>query len=103
MCRYRSTSGETASAMARSVAAMMPFIGVRISWLMLARNWLLASVAASACCLACSSSLSVLRCRSISVRSDRCEALIRRLSFITSSVKAAWVQNMRKTTTNQGP
>ena len=26
----------------------MPFIGVRISWLMLARNWLLASLAASA-------------------------------------------------------
>ena len=27
---------------------MMPFIGVRISWLMLARNWLLARLAASA-------------------------------------------------------
>ncbi len=30
---------------------MMPFIGVRISWLMLARNWLLARLAASACFL----------------------------------------------------
>ena len=28
---------------------MMPFMGVRISWLILARNWLLASLAALAC------------------------------------------------------
>ncbi len=32
----------------------MPFIGVRISWLMLARNWLLARLAASAAARACS-------------------------------------------------
>ena len=35
-----------------SVMPMMAFIGVRISWLMLARNWLLAWLAASAACLA---------------------------------------------------
>ena len=29
--------------------AIMPFRGVRISWLIRARNWLLASVAAAAC------------------------------------------------------
>ena len=32
---------------------MMPFMGVRISWLMLARNSLLARLAASAASLAC--------------------------------------------------
>ena len=37
---------------------MMPFIGVRISWLMLARNSLLARVAASAASLARTSSRS---------------------------------------------
>ena len=31
-----------------SVMPMIPFIGVRISWLMFARNWLLARLAASA-------------------------------------------------------
>ena len=42
---------------ASSVMPMMPFIGVRISWLMLARNSLLARLAASAASLArCSSS-----------------------------------------------
>ena len=35
---------------------MMAFIGVRISWLMFARNSLFAWVAAFACSLACSSS-----------------------------------------------
>ena len=35
----------------------MAFIGVRSSWLMLARNWLLASLAASAAALACGESL----------------------------------------------
>ena len=39
-----------ASSVSRSSSAMpmMPFIGVRISWLMLARNWLLAWFDASA-------------------------------------------------------
>ena len=37
---------------------MMPFMGVRISWLMLARNWPLATLAASAATRACSNSRS---------------------------------------------
>ena len=40
---------------------MMPFIGVRISWLMLARNSLLARLAASAASLASRSSASLAR------------------------------------------
>ena len=40
---------------ARSVMPMMPFIGVRISWLMLARNRLLVSLASSADSFACCS------------------------------------------------
>ena len=39
-----------------AVNPMMPFIGVRITWLMLARNWLLMALACSACCRASSSS-----------------------------------------------
>ena len=43
---------------------MMPFIGVRISWLMLARNMDFAAVASSARSFAACSSCSVsLRCR----------------------------------------
>ena len=37
---------------ASSVMPRMPFIGVRISWLMLARNWLLARLACSAAIIA---------------------------------------------------
>jgi hypothetical protein len=48
--------GGTSSLRARSVAAMTPFMGVRISWLILARNSLLARVAVSAISLACLSS-----------------------------------------------
>ncbi len=52
---------------------MMPFIGVRISWLMLARNWLLAWLAASAASRACarlsaSSRMSVMSVRSVTIR-----------------------------------
>ena len=46
---------------------MMPFIGVRISWLMLARNSLLARLAASAASLA-SSRAACARLRSVMSR-----------------------------------
>ena len=47
---------------ASSVMPMMPFIGVRISWLMLARNSLLARLACSAASFAfCRSSSACLR------------------------------------------
>ena len=54
---------------ASSVMPMMPFIGVRISWLMLARNSLLARLAASAASLASRSS-SCERRSSAAVRSS---------------------------------
>ena len=49
---------------------MMPFSGVRISWLIVARNSPLAITADSATCLASSSSRSRLRWISISLCSD---------------------------------
>ena len=69
---------------ARSVMPMMPFIGVRISWLMLARNSLLAIVAASARCLATSSSLT--SCFRFSV--DSFSASSARLRSVTSRAAA---------------
>ena len=50
---WRSSSGVSRS---RSDMPRMPFIGVRISWLMFARKRLLARLAASACSLAARSS-----------------------------------------------
>ena len=51
--RYSCCSGVSVVPRASSVIPMIPFIGVRISWLMLARNsdfaWLAASAAARAC------------------------------------------------------
>jgi len=51
--RYSRCSRVNPVSRASSVMPMMPFIGVRISWLMLARNSLLARLAASAASLAC--------------------------------------------------
>src|SRR5207249_9380439 len=46
----------------RSVIPRMPFIGVRISWLILARNSLLEWLEASAISFACNNSISALLC-----------------------------------------
>ena len=43
---------------ATSIMPRMAFMGVRSSWLMLARNWLLAALAVSAAALACCSTSS---------------------------------------------
>ena len=51
-----------------SVMPMMAFIGVRISWLMVARNVLLARVACSAASLAARTSASAARARALSSR-----------------------------------
>ena len=50
--RYSCCSGSKSVSRASSVMPMMPFMGVRISWLMFARNSDLARVAASAVSLA---------------------------------------------------
>ena len=56
MLRYSRCSSVSVVSSASSVMPMMPFMGVRISWLMLARNSLLARLAASAASLACCNS-----------------------------------------------
>ena len=61
---------------------MMAFIGVRTSWLMLARNWLLAWLAASAASLAALSSCSVCFCRRIST-TKQMHSLPPRSSIVT--------------------
>jgi hypothetical protein len=48
LSRYSRCSSSSGESRARSVIPMMPFIGVRISWLMFARNSLLARLAAIA-------------------------------------------------------
>ena len=50
--RYSRCSDVSSVSSTRSVMPMTPFIGVRISWLMFARNSLLARLAASATFLA---------------------------------------------------
>ena len=45
-----------------SVVPITPFIGVRISWLIVARNWLFAMLASSALSLACRSSCAMRCC-----------------------------------------
>ena len=91
--RWSAESGESSS---RLVIPTTPFIGVRISWLIIARNWLLARlawVASSAsrrdCAAACSRSALVLTSRAVIVSasaSARDRALvIARLSRPTSS------------------
>ena len=57
--RYSRCSGVSSVSSSSSVMPMTPFIGVRISWLMLARNSLLARLADSAASLAFCSSTSV--------------------------------------------
>ena len=54
--RYVRCSSVRSVPRARSVMPITPFIGVRISWLMLARNSLFARLAASAASFACASS-----------------------------------------------
>ena len=54
-CRWSSVSGVSRTS---SVMPRMAFMGVRISWLTLARNSSLARLAASAASLACRSSAS---------------------------------------------
>jgi hypothetical protein len=65
-------SGLSSVSRVRSVIPMMPFIGVRISWLMFARNSLLARLALSAALRAASSS---------SARRARRVALVRPLQY----------------------
>ena len=63
-------SGVSFESRSREVIPITPFIGVRISWLMIARNWLLARLAASAASLAACNS-AVWRLRSVmSTRHD---------------------------------
>ena len=60
--RYSRCSGLSSVSSASSVMPRIPFMGVRISWLMLARNSLLARLAASAACLASTRRCSAARC-----------------------------------------
>ena len=69
--RYSFWSGASLVLSTRSSSGMMPFRGVRISWLMVARNSPLAIIAASASTFAEVRSRSTLRRRSISVSSSR--------------------------------
>ena len=62
ICTYLSCSGDSGVLASRSAMPMIAFIGVRISWLMLARKSDLVRLALSAAALAClSSSSTVLR------------------------------------------
>ena len=61
---YSRCSGVSCVSSSNPVMPMTPFIGVRISWLMLARKSLLAFVAASAASFACNNSVSA-RLRSL--------------------------------------
>ena len=63
MPRYSRCSAVSSVSSASSVMPRMPFIGVRISWLMLARNSLLARLAASAAAVR-----SATRCSRVSFR-----------------------------------
>ncbi len=56
--RHSLCGGVSAVSSASAVMPMMPFIGVRISWLMFARNSLLARFAASAASFALASASS---------------------------------------------
>ncbi len=82
--RYDATrGGRSGLRRARSVMPMMAFIGVRISWLMLARNELLASLAASAARVA-TDNASVRSATRPSTRAARAA-----LSCVTSASAAA--------------
>ena len=69
--RYSRCSSASGVCRVRSVMPMMPFIGVRISWLMLARNSLLARLAASAACSAAVARCSEVRSASSASASDQ--------------------------------
>ncbi|MNY53229.1 hypothetical protein D3C86_1889670 [compost metagenome] len=56
MPRYSRCSAASVVSSARAVMPMIPFMGVRISWLILARNSLFAWFADSAAALACARS-----------------------------------------------
>ena len=71
---------------------MMPFMGVRISWLMLARNSLLARLAASASSLACFS------CASASFRS-----LMSRRKKVKTGSPWIWLMVMAISAGNSSP
>src|SRR5204863_350076 len=74
-------SGGRRALISRSSIGMMPLSGVRISWLIVARNSPLAIIAASAACLASVSSRSRRRC----VASPSCSAFI---SFCAAPVRS---------------
>ena len=67
ICTYLSCSGVSEVFASRSAMPMIAFIGVRISWLMLARKSDLVRLALSAAALACFSSTST-RLRSVTSR-----------------------------------
>ena len=69
---------------------MMPFNGVRISWLIVARNSPLAITADSAICLASISSRSRLRWISISLCSDCMIRCCSPDSCTTSAISVLW-------------
>jgi hypothetical protein len=66
--RYSYCSGLRSVARASSVIPTIPFMGVRISWLILARNSLLTRLASSAACFALTSSVSARSRSAISLR-----------------------------------
>ena len=68
MPRYSRCSSSSGVSSSSSVVPITPFIGVRISWLMLARKSDLARLAASASSLACSSSTEMRLAAVTSVR-----------------------------------
>ena len=80
MLKYSCCSGVSSVSRARSVMPMIPFIGVRISWLMLARNSLFARFAASAASLACRNSAS-----------DRLPCVISLLTPTIPTISLCWL------------
>ena len=65
VCKYSRCSAVSSVSSANSVIPSTPFMGVRISWLMLARNSLLARLAASAASFAPSNCLFMLLSSSV--------------------------------------
>ncbi len=80
-CTYSRWRGSREVPASRSAMPMTPFIGVRISWLMLARNSLLARLAERACSIASSSER---------VRSGTCSSRRRR-----SRSSSSWTRRKR--------
>ena len=81
LSRYSPTFDDGSRFIASAVMPMIALSGVRISWLMFARNWLLARFAVSACSFACFSSSWTKR------RSARCRcslSMTRRMTTQTT-------------------